>query len=301
MLAPLMPPSVWHRTTNVGSATGPTLRIGCREQRSDLASETTGQRVPSKDGAVMKFSHTTLTIGAVVATVVLSFSIAASSAVVLNSGQRIRDDQITAVDLAHQSVTGEKVNSGSLTAVNVTAGTLPNNGHPRHSPRLSCAMGGTCSLGDVGPGDGIVFYDAGSARPWGRYLEAAQVSWGATDPTSEWCSNVNTLVPGGTLTAIGTGSKNTAHMLAHGFCASGAANLVTAYRGGGKANWFLASKDELNALYLARGSVGGLSTGTYYSSSEGGAYGVWGQNFASGNQGGAIKSGLYSIRPVRAF
>ena len=68
-----------------------------------------------------------------------------------------------------------------------------------------------------------------------------------------------------------------------------------------KANWFLASKDELNALYLARGSVGGLSTGTYYSSSEGGAYGVWGQNFASGNQGGAIKSGLYSIRPVRAF
>jgi len=37
----------------------------------------------------------------------------------------------------------------------------------------SCASGGACSVGDLGPGGGIVFYAPGGMNSWGRYIEAA--------------------------------------------------------------------------------------------------------------------------------
>ena len=37
----------------------------------------------------------------------------------------------------------------------------------------SCASGGACSVGDLGPGGGIVFYAPGGMNSWGRYVEAA--------------------------------------------------------------------------------------------------------------------------------
>ena len=94
---------------------------------------------------------------------------------------------------------------------------------------LSCAEGGGCAIGDTGPGGGIVFYDAGSVQPWGRYLEAAPAGWSGSplDPRPAWCSNTTTLIPGAMGTAIGTGAANTATMLAA--CSSGAANLARSY------------------------------------------------------------------------
>ncbi len=40
----------------------------------------------------------------------------------------------------------------------------------------NCIPGGTCKVGDVGPGGGIIFYDAGVDDFWGRYLEVAPAS-----------------------------------------------------------------------------------------------------------------------------
>ena len=56
---------------------------------------------------------------------------------------------------------------------------------PAPAGAAACTNEGTnCKVGDVGPGGGIVFYDAGSMQWWGRFLEAKPdraigTSWGA--------------------------------------------------------------------------------------------------------------------------
>ena len=46
-----------------------------------------------------------------------------------------------------------------------------------------CSIDGTgCRVGSVGPGGGIVFYDAGSMQWWGRFLEAKTTSVPAAGP-----------------------------------------------------------------------------------------------------------------------
>jgi hypothetical protein len=68
---------------------------------------------------------------------------------------------------------------------------------------------GTDVLRKVGPAGGWVFYDAGSTKSWGRYLEAANYGWydGGDDPTSQWGGYDEGI--NGTYTAIGTGADNT--------------------------------------------------------------------------------------------
>ena len=41
----------------------------------------------------------------------------------------------------------------------------------------ACSTGGTCVVGDSGPGGGIVVYDAGSQQDWGQYIEMARKGW----------------------------------------------------------------------------------------------------------------------------
>ena len=185
----------------------------------------------------------------------------------------------------------------------------------------TCAEGGECVVGDIGPGGGLVFYDAGSAQDWGQYLEMAPKTWGDNETTgTQWCSDGSTSIAGAVGTAVGTGSANTTAMLALP-CTSGAAFSADAYDGGGFTDWFLPSKDELNAMCnysrypttpptgVCTGSQDGtFSTGTYgfasafyWSSSQNTANFAWGQNLVSGGQNDVAKGGLLRVRPVRAF
>ena len=189
---------------------------------------------------------------------------------------------------------------------------------------LTCAQGGACAVGDTGPGNGKVFYDAGSMQSWGRYLEAAPNTWsgGIADPTLPWCILNGSALNGGSPlvgapgTAFGTGWANTER--AARYCDSGAAVSTRGYHGGGKADWFLPSNDELNQLCrwardlgtsstascqtsFADPTVGGFTADNYWSSTElsaGAAYELW---FVNGGLYNTGMDSLVSVRPIRAF
>jgi hypothetical protein len=72
----------------------------------------------------------------------------------------------------------------------------------------SCAQGGACSVGDVGPGGGTIFYTSAgfscgeNYSQTCRYLEAAPATWfpGATDkPSGNWASTVSNCYDTGAL------------------------------------------------------------------------------------------------------
>ena len=192
-----------------------------------------------------------------------------------------------------------------------TAGATGATGAAGSNATLTCAQGGTCVVGNTGPGGGIVFYvqTATAAAPW-RYMEAAPNTWsgGNADGESAWCNVTNNEVPNlltgttaavTTATAIGAGFNNTQKMLRG--CTFGAANAAASYNGGGKSDWFLPSKDELNQLYLVKTTVGGFGT-QYWSSSEVDASIAWQQSIETGDWFNSTgKANDRYVRPVRAF
>jgi len=191
---------------------------------------------------------------------------------------------------------------------------------------LTCATGGACVVGNPGPGGGIIFYDAGSIQSWGRYLEVACVSWQnncvgtMADPQALW-GCYGTPISGAAGTAIGTGKQNTTDIV-NGCVTSDitAAELAAGYSHNTLDDWFLPSKDELNALCkwaygdttyavcnnggpggLSLTGVGGFSPVSYWSSSESDDYDAWFQSFNFGFQSLSFKSSTPYVRPVRAF
>lgn len=168
---------------------------------------------------------------------------------------------------------------------------------------LTCATGGTCAIGDTGPGGGIVFYVASAnftstgsdCNTACKYLEAAtsDLAPGA------WCNDATTSL-NVTATGIGSGMSNTTS--ARTTCTtSGAIKAAADYTNNGKTDWHLPSKDELNQLYSQKTTVGGFSAGYYWSSSEVGALIAWGRSFINGLQDPSLKSSTLYVRPVRAF
>jgi hypothetical protein len=208
---------------------------------------------------------------------------------------------------------------------------------------LSCATGGTCIVGNTGPGGGVVFYVAASnftstgstCNTACKYMEAAttdhstSIVWATTalscynsgSTTENNSCQTNSIYSGSSIeqdasrtaaTAIGKGMENTNQAYSRLNTGGAATNTYAAgiawdYSNNGKSDWFLPSKDELYELYLERVSVGGFSTGNYWSSSERvvpNTNRASGYGFATGMMGGPndpVKSFAAYVRPVRAF
>jgi hypothetical protein len=209
---------------------------------------------------------------------------------------------------------------------------------------LMCAAGGICAVGETGPGGGTVFYVAssqftstGSACDTAcRYLEAAPTGWikspsytgqndclpsadkFSLDPRCVWSSNASSWTQiWSSGKAIGTGYANTSAMITQGSTAGTAATVARAFQGGGKTDWFLPAKDELNALckWAFKDTVNAICNGSYrfwqwpltfayrlyWSSSDHVPAMAWSQSFREGIPANEFKSSHKYVRPVRAF
>ena len=195
-------------------------------------------------------------------------------------------------------------------------------------------------VGNTGPGGGLIYYvdEAGfncgatftsTGSPTGglcHYLEAASTAiW--SDPLIGWSGNTTTSVT--TSDAIGAGYKNTLAMILQSGTAGKSGTASRAYVAGGKSDWYLPSKNELNQMCKwARGQVwtsnstvcdntgtlnsatygasaAGLVESVYWSSSEVSASSAWFQYLMGGSLGGnqntTPKSSEMFVRPIRAF
>lgn len=143
----------------------------------------------------------------------------------MRGSRRSRGARLITVRIASVGILG----LGLVAGLGAQPAAIAAQGQQLPQASVPCAAGGPCARGDVGPGGGIVVYDAGSVQPWGRYLEIAPNGWSGSsaDPEAAWCSDTSTTIPGPMDTWIGAGKANTASMLAA--CTSGAANLVAAY------------------------------------------------------------------------
>jgi hypothetical protein len=194
-----------------------------------------------------------------------------------------------------------------------------------------CSNGGAatvCNIGDIGPGGGIVFYDAGKEEYWGRYLEMAPQSCeGVRYPWRPADNDKTVYKPQGDQTAaelrvlakgMGMGKVNTRIItLALGggkYAAKYAEDLVC----NGRDDWFLPSKDELDTAYnrLAQNRVGskdtpigGFNKGYYWTSTDYNDKTAWSQYFMDGQQfdrvqtmdGNRTPPTPFRVRAIRAF
>jgi hypothetical protein len=132
----------------------------------------------------------------------------------------------------------------------------------------------TYRVGQAGPGGGIIFYVDLTRAVGSQYFEAACAGWSdgtcggsdLTDPEIVWCGYV-TPISGADGRDIGTGEQNTTDIVAGCTTAVTAAKVAKALVLGGKSDWFLPSKDELNEMYIQRTAIGGFSPFNYWSSS----------------------------------
>ena len=153
-------------------------------------------------------------------------------------------------------------------AANVSRVTLQSSSHVT----IACIEGGACSLGDVGPGGGNIFYissgfDCGpsftsTGSPTNgqcHYLEAAAKTWagGTTDATRSWTALAAPAsidiagIPNDasvSLTNFGMGYKNSIALAAYNSSTLTAGGAARAYTGGSLNDWYLPSSGELHQL-----------------------------------------------------
>ena len=193
------------------------------------------------------------------------------------------------------------------------------------NPSCSNAATPVCRVGDIGPGGGIVFYDAGKTESWGRYLEIAPQScegvrlpWRPASKTNRVYETSGFAVTRLKTKFIGMGRLNTQEIVAAFGANSYAAKFADDLVCGDKSDWFLPSKDELDIAFnrLAQNRVGGNDTpvggfnkGYYWTSSIYDFKTAWTQYFMDGQQfdrvqtldGNRTPPTPFRVRAVRAF
>lgn len=180
-------------------------------------------------------------------------------------------------------------------------------------PRPTCATGGECRVGDIGAGGGVVFYVPETPQWWGRYMEAAPNRWNGQWGDIRYAAGCYGLsIPGASAVGLGSGKRNTEAIVSacpeRNIAAKVADDLVL----NGKSDWFLPSRDELNAMYPHRAGIGirvAEDNQAYASSTFSNAETFWGQLFTddivTGNMSGlqfrALRTTPYSyfVRPIR--
>jgi len=146
------------------------------------------------------------------------------------------------------------------------------------SVSLTCATGGTCAVGDVGPGGGTIYYVDNSPSGFNcgptmvlfcHYLEVAPNGWSTgTDPLKVWATG-DSLTGNSVADVLGlvefnsTSSLNVGSQIGLGYqnsvaivtqnndvltVATIAAGAARAYTGNSKTDWYLPTTAELNLL-----------------------------------------------------
>ena len=144
----------------------------------------------------------------------------------------------------------------------------------------TCAQGGPCSVGDVGPAGGIIFADLGgspevsasSVSSGGRYLEAAPAGSSGfpsgISTTAVWCSGSAGAFSQNGLVGNGYGAYST-NVVVYGTngCTGGAVYNAATYSVNGYSDWFLPSQSEINTMMTSATKIG-MSSGSHYWSSS---------------------------------
>ncbi|MEY3319522.1 MAG: hypothetical protein RL393_102, partial [Actinomycetota bacterium] len=178
---------------------------------------------------------------------------------------------------------------------------------------LQCAEGGLCTIGQTGPGGGIVFYVAGSTQSWGRYLEAAPSNWsGGLDSALilAFClkdSVAQSTVTGFNNNTIGGGKSNTDSFVSTTGCNGGAVHRAKTYAGGSKSDWYLPNGAELAEMWAQRSAlsiVDDASLWGYWGSNEVSVEGYMGSLVTANGGIGAtnkLEDAKNKTRPIRAI
>ena len=183
------------------------------------------------------------------------------------------------------------------------------------APGTTCATGGSCSIGDIGPGGGYVFYISGTAidsatgiSDGGTYLEVAPLGWSTpgSEYQGQWAAALTSVT--GTSRSVGQGAENTRKIIAALPSTTNLAKVTADLTYGGKSDWFFPSSDEVKAMYtnLFAASKGDFSASNYWgstqddlNSSPSRADTYW---FGAGNTySPTSKTNSYYLRPIRAF
>jgi hypothetical protein len=193
------------------------------------------------------------------------------------------------------ALTGTATSVASATAYTITATNATGSAIRTFTLTVSavtCANGGTCIVGDTGPGGGKIFYVATTPFTCGptrattcTYLEAAPSGWNiSAEPRRSWAqsSESTTAVNNAsspetaTATAIGWGYRNTRAIILQGNTntATSAAALADSHTvtvsGVLYEDWFLPSKDELNQMCKWQRGITGTDLTTLTKNCAGG-------------------------------